>query len=339
MSFLWPNILWLLIPVIALLWRQRRQRPPAVDFPSLSLVDGGDQSLRVRWHRLPDFLRALALVALVVALARPQFETSEVSEATLGIAIELLIDISSSMDMNVEGAGRPLTRLEAVKEVVAPFILGDGESLTGRPDDLIGLITFARYADTVSPLTAGHDALVELVRALTIEDRPNEDGTAYGDAVSLAAARLRKLDDLAAEGIPGAGVASRVMVLLTDGENNCGRHLPLEATALAKEWDIRIYVISLSSAMFSNNDLPEAPSPAEQILVRMAEETGGVYRRAFDLDSLAAVYQEIDTLEKSEIRTEHHRQWRELFPEFAALGLCLLVLEAGGRSTLFRVTP
>jgi Ca-activated chloride channel family protein len=340
MSFLWPNLLWLAIPVLALLWRRRRQRPPAVDFPSLGLIEGGDRSWRARWHRLPDLMRALAILTLLLALARPQLEISEVSEATLGIAIELLVDVSSSMDMNVEGTDRSLTRLEAVKGVIETFVVGDGDLLTGRPDDLIGLITFARYADTVSPLTAGHDALVELVRALTIEDRPNEDGTAYGDAVALAAARLRKLDDLAAEGVPGADVASRVMVLLTDGENNCGRHLPLEATALAKEWDVRIYVISLADSMFSGGDaLPDTPSAAEQILQRMAEETGGLYRRASDLDSLAAVYQEIDALEKSEIRTEHHRQWRELFPDVAALGLCLLVLEVGGRSTLFRVTP
>ncbi|MDP7130048.1 MAG: VWA domain-containing protein, partial [Planctomycetota bacterium] len=86
----------------------------------------------------------------------------------------------------------------------------------------------------------------EIVKALTIEDRPNEDGTAYGDAVTLAAARLRKLDDLQNRNIPGADVKSRVIVLLTDGENNCGRHLPLEATALARQWDIRIYVISLA---------------------------------------------------------------------------------------------
>ena len=119
-----------------------------------------------------------------------------------------------------------------------------------RPDDLIGLITFARYADTLSPLTYGHDALVEIVRELDIQERPAEDGTGYGDALALACARLDQMGQWqpaagkhAAD--PSAAVRSKVVVLLTDGENNCGLHLPEEAAGLAKKWGIRVYAISM----------------------------------------------------------------------------------------------
>ncbi|MGB0257785.1 MAG: VWA domain-containing protein, partial [Coraliomargarita sp.] len=109
----------------------------------------------------------------------------------------MLVDVSSSMDMTIkDGAGKTSSRMDVAKEMVERFIIGDGDQLQGRPDDLIGLITFARYADTRSPLTFGHDALLQIVRHLTIQERPNEDGTAYGDALAIAAARLRNLDEL-----------------------------------------------------------------------------------------------------------------------------------------------
>jgi Ca-activated chloride channel family protein len=338
----WPHILWLSVPVVLLLWWRLKRPAAAVEYSSLSLLDESIQSWRVRWHRLPDYLRGAAILALLLGLARPRLEVSQNSATTRGVAIELLVDISSSMDMHVKAKDENITRLAAVKRVLERFILGDGEELFGRPNDLLGLITFARYADTASPLTTGHDALAEIVKALTIEDRPNEDGTAYGDAVTLAAARLRKLDDLQNRNIPGADVKSRVIVVLTDGENNCGRHLPLEATALARQWDIRIYVISLAGpipGLTSAEIDAEGPSPAQQILMRMAEETGGIYRKAQDLDSLHAVYKEIDSLEKSEIRVEQYQEWRELFPFCGAFGLTLLFAQVVGVSTVFRRIP
>ena len=342
MRFEWPEALWLLLPAAWWLWRRHRRPAPALEFSSLELVAAATVSWRTRWAWLPDALRALAVLCIIVALARPQRAISEHLGVREGIAIDLLVDISSSMDMTMPPAGDHLTRLGAVKRVLQHFILGDGKDLPGRPSDLIGLVTFARYADTISPLTEAHEALAEIIRNLTIEDRPNEDGTAYGDAVTLAAARLHQLDTSANPVEPGAKIKSRVIVLLTDGENNCGRHLPLEATALAKQWGIRIYVISLADC-----DLPAnaqsvtdmAPSMASQILMRMAAETGGIYQSAQDVRGLESIYQKIDALEKSEILIQTSTGWREWFPVFTGLALLLIMVEMTLRSTSLRRIP
>ena len=167
--------------------------------------------------------------------------------------------------------------MEVAKEIVERFIVGDGDKLQGRPNDLIGLITFARYADTRSPLTMGHKALVDIVRRLEIQNRPNEDGTAYGDALALACARLEKLEELRVTQEDGSrtvqDIESRVVVLLTDGENNSGKYLPLEAAALARKWNCRVYVISLGDNLEEQgaDGRLVPPSEAEQVLKHIAE--------------------------------------------------------------------
>ena len=201
-------------------------------------------SRRLRWLRQVPRLRALAVALLIVACAGPQMERQVGEETRQGIAIELLIDLSSSMDQSLASeGGKALSRLAGAKRVVEQFV-------RHRVDDLIGLITFARYADTLSPLTMGHDALVEIVHGLVVQERPDEDGTAYGDALALACARLDQLDkcqtaERIASADPSAAIHSKVVVLLTDGENNCGLHLPEEAAGLAKKWGIRVYAISM----------------------------------------------------------------------------------------------
>ncbi len=348
MNFLHPAMLWTIPVGIAILLFCWRRNEPAVAFSSLDLLQDFSKSLRLRWRQFPELLRALAVLALLVASAGPQLATTREQRTRQGIAIELLVDISSSMDMTMaSGKDQSLTRFEAVKQVLAKFISGDAEDLSGRPEDLLGLITFARYADTACPLTPAHDALVDIVHHLEIEDRPNEDGTAYGDAVALAAARLKHLDQIAATGAPGANVESRVIVLLTDGENNCGRHLPLEATALARDWGIRIYVISLAGAQFSEKvkhgdatfTVEEGPSEAEQILTRMASETGGIFRSVDSLDALEAVYTEIDALEKSEISTAGYSSFDPLFWPFALFALLAVCGESALSATVLRKAP
>ncbi len=344
MRFFWPQLLWLTLPVGWVFWERYRRPAAALVYSSLLLVGNESSSWRTRWAWLPDAARTLAVALLVLSLARPQWAGFGYASTRHGVAIELLVDISSSMDTTFKSEGGNLSRLEAVKKVVERFVAGNHQDLPGRTDDLIGLITFARYADTISPQTAAHDALLELIRNLTVEDRANEDGTAYGDAVTLAAARLRSLEESPRSGDPAVAVKSRVIVLLTDGENNCGRHLPLEAAALAKAWGIRVYVISLADSEMGlaspgGAALPAEPSMEEQILMRMARETGGIFRHARDLDSLQAVYKEIDSLEKSEIRVEKYAEWRELFPWLSGAALLLLTAELLGRSTVFRRIP
>ena len=292
----------------------------------------GREPKRVRYLVWLKTFRFLAAIGLILALARPKAGVAVEEEKMQGLAIHLLVDISSSMDMSLAlPDGKSETRMEVSKTILQKFVLGDGNKLTGRPNDLIGLIVFARYADTLSPLTRDHQALGDLIEHIQIQTRQNEDGTAYGDALSLAAARLERLDELKQNG-EEQEIASRIIVLLTDGENNCGRHMPLESAALAKEWGIRIYTISLVDKDAEN----EEDTQAEANLRRIAEETGGVYRKTSSYDSLVGVYEEIDRLEKSEMVIQSTPVYADIFWIPALFSLICLFIEWVLRTTFLR---
>ena len=338
MQLLYPAFL-AFIPVSLWLLHRRRKRS-SITVASVQALPSA-QAGRARFLWLPPFLRNICVALLFIALARPQAGTSFDANISEGIAIQLLVDVSSSMDMSARGFdGEMTTRMEIAKTMVERFIAGDGETLQGRSQDLIGLISFARYADTRSPLTFGHDALLQIVRNLEIQERPNEDGTAYGDALAIAAARLKNIETYS-PGFDAQDIKSRVIILLTDGENNSGKHLPTEAAGLAKAWDCRIYVVSLGGeAYLGDGERPFSElSDAEKTLEHIAEETGGIFRQAYDLESLLSVYAEIDELERSEISTRTFERTAELFWLPLALGIfCLftaMILEA----TWLRVVP
>ncbi|MEM0970451.1 MAG: VWA domain-containing protein, partial [Verrucomicrobiota bacterium] len=321
----------------------------ALPHPSGDVPAQMPATLRLRLRGLPLFLQSLATVLLIAALARPQAAQLMENPEREGIAIELLVDVSSSMDMRMGGKTRSESRLTVAQQVIKEFVEGNEQDLLGRPDDLIGLITFARYADTVCPLTHSHEALVFFSENLTINDRPNEDGTAYGDAAALAAARLSRLENRLARGGPiRQQVQSKIIVLLTDGENNCGKMLPLQAAALAKKWDIRIYTISITEApksQFVRVDGQESieaarvRSSAERILEEMAKATGGIFRKAHNFASLSDVYQEIDQLERSRMTTTLREVAEERFHWFALGALLCLVLQVLVESTWLRRIP
>jgi Ca-activated chloride channel family protein len=341
MSFLY---LWVLLLIPLLLWLVRgRLRRTSLKVSSLGLwsdVDAG----RARYLWIPVFLRRMTLVLLLLALARPQAGSTYSMNVSEGIAIQLLVDVSSSMDMNVRDLdGQNRSRMEVAKEMVKKFIAGDGNTLQGRSEDLLGLITFARYADTRSPLTFGHDALLQIVSSLEVQERPNEDGTAYGDALALAAARLQNIEALQFGQFSESAdaIESRVIILLTDGENNSGAHLPLEAAGLAKAWGCRIYCISLgdTDGEYSSKVQIEKLTAAEQTLKHISDETGGIFRQATDYESLLSVYEEIDRLERSDIATRSYdrvAEWLWLPLGVALLSLLIaLILEA----SVLRVVP
>ena len=247
--------------------------------------------------------------------------------------------------MNLNFGGKKTTRMDVAKQVINEFVAGNGKTLKGRPNDLIGIITFARFADTVCPLTLGHKALISINDEIRINDEPNEDGTAYGDAAALAAARLKMLEYAGKEGKSDIGdVKSKIIILLTDGENNCGRHLPLEAAAMAKAWGIKIYTISLGEKQSGITrkvngreiSLPAALSATDLLLSKMADMTGGIFRRAFDYDTLQKVYDEIDKLEKSEVKTTLYKDYRSCYHIFIAAALALLFFELILNNTILR---
>lgn len=244
-----PEALWLLVLVpLVVWWSSRRVRRAAVTFSSLMLAEAAGRTLRMRLAWLPTALRAGALAALVVALARPKSGTGEVRTIARGVAIMLVVDRSYSMVDPMMYQGENLSRIGVAKKVLRDFVLGDGKSLGGRREDLVGLVTFARFADTVAPLSRVHDTLVTLIGTIQLTgQRTYESGTAIGEGLALAAARLHRAEqDLEAmaegraTGAADARAAAERAKELGDDDADGEVALPARTASAAGEPDFTI---------------------------------------------------------------------------------------------------
>lgn len=332
-----------LLPLVWV-WTRRRGRGGKGSLPGLSTTAGLERlptSARVRMLPLLPVLRYAGLVLLIVALARPQVGTGKVVTQSEAIAIQVVVDRSGSMAQEMELDNVVMGRLDAVKGVLHDFLVGNKErGLDGRAQDLIGLVSFARFAETVCPMVRDPGAVVQLASALELARQRYEDGTAIGDGLSLAAARLHSAEqDLKnrttqAE-FEGLRIKSKVIVLLTDGDNNAGEKDPIEAAELAAQWGIKVYTIGIGAGStyrvyrtpFGDQRLPMTSDVDEATLKRIAEITGGVYRRAQDGNSLREIYKEIDRLEKSTVKTQEYVDYSEKFVPVAIGGAALLALQ------------
>ena len=328
MTFLHPELLWLLLLLPALLiiyivWRRRQQA--SLRIPSLSFLSEVRGGLRVYLRHSLFALRLLALGLIIVALARPQSSSSWSEDRVEGIDIMLTMDISTSMlAMDFQP-----NRVEAAKEVAMRFI-------ANRPNDNIGLVVFAGESFTACPLTQDHATLINRLREMT----PGmiEDQTAIGSGLATAISRLKD-----------SKTKSKVIILLTDGANNTGNISPKMAADLAKTFGISIYTIGVGSGA------GEAPYPIQTalgVVVRnmpvdldeptmrqIADVSGGAYFRATDNESLSAIYQKIDQLEKTKLSTRNYHTTYEEFFIFVLAAALLLLLEFVLRSTVLRTNP
>lgn len=324
---------WLLLLVLALplVFRRSAARNVAtLRYPLLRAVRAIGTGSRTRWRWVLPLLRGTAFVLLVVALARPQLGKAASKIYTQGIDIMLAVDISGSMlaeDFTV--AGQRANRLQAVKSVVKEF-------LARRPGDRVGLVLFAGRPYTQCPLTLDHGWLLQnLDRA---EIGMIEDGTAVGSALATAVNALETSD-----------AKSKVVILLTDGENNAGKVTPLTAAAAARTLGYRVYTIGAGTRGLAPYPVrgpfgnvvyqPMQVSIDEDTLKEIAGTTGGRYFRATDTDSLEAIYAEIDQLEKSPQEAPRYLDYRELYPWLALPALLLLLGEAVLAQTWLRVLP
>ena len=349
MRFLDPWFLLLLgiIPVLALLMLKRSSRG-ALLFSSTHATSSLPKSLRQRFAFLPNALRLLSMVSIVVGLARPVLGHAERATASRGIAIEMVIDRSGSMKSAMQYQGKNESRLAVVKQVFKTFVNGNGKRLPGRPNDLIGLVTFARYADTICPLTLDHRTLDAFLKQIHLPVDPALDGTAIGDGIALAAAHLEALGtDLGGATGKRYHVQSKIIILLTDGQNNFGRMSPTQAADMAKRWGIRIYTIGIGSAARSvtiNTILGPQTVPAQSsvnsaILKKIAATTGGTFQAATSGSSLETVYHTIDRLQKSRIQDLQSVRWRDIYLPFVLAALALLVAASLLEGTLLRRLP
>lgn len=324
--FAYPALLWLLLllPVLIGWYRIKGQRQHSSVTVSTTSIYRLVSSWRSAVRHLPFLLRLLAVALLIVALARPQSSNQEQKAEGEGIDIMLCIDVSGSM---LAEDFLP-NRLEAAKEVAARFV-------QGRPTDRMGLVIFAGEPFTQCPLTADQGVLLSQI--YNIRSGMLQDGTAIGSGLATSVERLKKSES-----------KSKVVILLTDGENNGGIIPPATAKEIAKAFGIKVYTIGVGTEGYAL--MPQQTRSGvvrsrekvnidEKLLTGIATETGGRYYRAKDNEGLTAVYAEIDQLEKSKIERTTFTRYAEEFYPFAFAALFLLLLEAILRYRVLRKFP
>jgi Ca-activated chloride channel family protein len=331
--------LFLLVGLAApLLWWLAARLPSAVVYSSLALADRAPRSLRMRLAGLPALGLALAWLVLSVALAGPRTGQATTSVSREGIAIMLVVDRSLSMNARdfVEG-DLSISRMDAVKGVLREFIAG-GDAGQGRPDDLLGIVAFATYADGVCPLTLDHGNLLAILDQVEVAMDRTENSTAIGEGLGLAIERLR-----------GSEAESKVVILLTDGVNNAGNLDPLAAAELAATAGIKVYTVAAGRNGYAPFPVPQRGGGTrlqrvrvevdEETVRQIAERTGGRYFHASNEEGLKEVYAEIDRLERSEITELRYVQYEEHYAMFAGAGLLLLLASGLAAGTWLRRLP
>lgn len=334
-----PELLWLLllIPLLSFL-RGGRGSSAAVRFSTIALARQISMLVRSRPGRFIASLRLLALTALILAMARPQLGSGSSDIEASGIDIVLAVDLSSSMwahDFKIKD--KPRDRLTVAKNVMENFI-------KKRPNDRIGIIAFAGEPYLVSPLTLNHGWLLQNLERLEIG--LIEDGTAIGSAIAISVNRLR-----------AQSAKSRIVILLTDGANNRGKVAPITAAEAAAAFNIKVYTIGagreglVPMPQFNRYGKPMRDRKGKLRLVqsksdvdidtlrKVAAKTKAEFFRATDTKSLASIYDEIDKLEKTEIKLKYRATFHDIFIWPALVSLLLIGLEQLLSNTRYRRLP
>lgn len=324
----WLLLLLLVVPLVAWL-KGRAGRQSAFLYSSVSLVKNiiglnrtsvGAILLRMRW---------LSLLFLILALARPRLGEGHAKIHASGIDIVVALDLSGSMAAeDFEIRGQPVNRVVMAKDVLRSFV-------AKRAADRIGLVAFAGRAYIATPLTLDHDFLLSNLDRLDIGTL--EDGTAIGSAISAAANRLRELR-----------AKSKIIILMTDGQNNAGKVPPMTAAEAAQALGVRVYTIGVGTrgvarvpvnGPFGKTYIDQRVDIDEDTLTKIAQMTGGKYYRAENTAGMRKIYAEIDQLEKTEVEVKKYQRYRELYPWFALSGLVILLLEIILSNTVWRKLP
>lgn len=300
---------WFAASVFALLPLVAALRPHALRFSAVGLL-APRWTLRRLLVWLPPLVEALAILCVVAGLARPQLVRRETVRESDGIDIMLAIDTSGSMqDPDMGTSLRPLTRLEAASLVMRRFV-------EGRPNDRVGLVVFGAEAFVQVPLTLDHAGLADFIGQLQI-GMAGRNATAVGDAVAIAAQRLKELD-----------APSKVVILVTDGESNAGLLSPVQAARAAEALGIRVYTIGVGETRGEHRSLRA-----------VASLTGAKHFRATDVNALAEVYADIDRLETSTAQVKEYVHREELFHLVLLPGLGLWLAQLVASWTLLRRLP
>lgn len=314
MFFEYPYLLWLefiLVPLISLyVWREMGGKIPFLNVSDTRQFASGKFSVRVWLRHLPFILFAIATALMIVATARPRSSQMVEKVDTEGIDIVLAMDVSTSMlarDFSPD-------RIGAAKDIAIEFI-------SSRPTDRMGIVVFAGESFTQSPLTTDRATLINLMK--DVETGLIDDGTAIGNGLATAVARLKDSDAM-----------SKVVILLTDGVNNCGSITPSMAADIAQSFGIRVYTIGVGA-------MGTAPYPVmtpwgvemqqvkveidEDLLRDIADKTDGKYFRATDNKKLLEIYGEINDMEKTRTTVDSFPKYSELYMRYALAAMVALL--------------
>lgn len=308
MRFAYPYLLLLLLLVPLLLGlRYFVLRKHSMQFSSVQVLRGMPKSWRIRLQPILPLLYTFGLICLIVAIARPQRGLDESIVRTEAVDIILLLDLSESMEtQDFVKLNRRMTRLDAAKDVLERF-------LEKRPNDRIGMVGFATLPYAVAPLTLDHGWLIQRMDGLhtgMLDGRR----TAIGDGIASAVNRLRESE-----------AKSKLIILLTDGASNSGTLSPENAASAAQALGIKIYTVGAGGAQ--SGFFMQRQEVDEDTLIKVADMSQGKFYRARDLETLEAVYEEIDLLEKTEIEVESFTRFEEISRNWILAGLFLLGLE------------
>jgi Ca-activated chloride channel family protein len=333
MTFTFHNPEWLVIMIITLPWfysvlsKKNKIKEPALVYSDVSKLKKIKPTFRVKLRQNLYLVKLMLIITLFTAMARPQLGYSEDQILTEGVDILLGLDISGSM--LAEDLEEKKTRLDAAKEVIAEFI-------TARKNDRIGLVVFAGAAFTQCPLTLDYSVLKNFLERAKVG--LVKDGTAIGSAIATSVNRLKK-----------SKAESRVLILLTDGQNNAGRIDPRTAGKMAKALGIKIYTIgagtrglapiAVDDPVFGRRYTRMRVDIDEELLTEIADMTGGKYYRAQDKPALQRIYDEINKLEKTEIKVKNYTRYRELAQYLMYLAFILLGLEILLKNLVLRSLP
>jgi len=321
-------LLILIVLPILIYWRVKKEKRPTWIFSKVSRLTSLPKSWRVRVLGLPFLLQLLAIFLLVLVLTRPQKGDERSQVIREGIAIMMLLDKSSSMSqVDLEYRGQLLPRFEVAKAAFRKFVMGGGD-MSGRSQDLVGMLSFARWADTHSPLTLDHQMIDGMLQDLATVTERAEDGTAIGAALAAACENLKRSDSFANK------PRSRIVVLLTDGQDSGfeGAISPKEATHLAQSLGIKIYTIGVAPEVATSSGRlgsffgRRGNEVDESLLKSIADVTGGKYFRATDADALVKVMKNINELEKSKIEDLRYSRYSEVYLPFLLAAMTLLQL-------------
>ena len=320
----------LIIPPVLLYFLKKRNSPGAVIYSDTSSFSRIGSTWKVQGLAILPWLVTGALMILIIGLARPQIGLKQSQLRREGIDVVLAIDVSTSMlAEDIKIAGAQSNRIEVVKLVASKFI-------NRRPNDRIGIVIFAGRPYILSPITWDHDWSV--TRLSEVKAGMIEDGTAIGSGLASAVNRLRE-----------SKAKSKVIILLTDGNNNAGQITPDAAADAAKAMKVHVYTIGAGTKGLAPYPVVDQYGQKsyqqvnfqldEALLQKIASTTGGRYFRATDAQTLTAIFNKIDKLAKTTMEMPRYRDYFDLYPYFLLTGLILLLVELVLANTVLRRLP